>query len=71
MLLYLPLPLPSLSGSLIVGWRHGWLPMLSGVKGASPWAADASESAGYLVEVSLGRSSSGLLAEWSPPDEFD
>ena len=29
-------------------WRrcllwHGWLPMLSGVNGASPWAADASE----------------------------
>ena len=30
---------------------HGWLPKLSGVNGASPWAADASESAGYLVEV--------------------
>ena len=39
--------------------------------GASPWAANASESAGYLVEVSLGRYSSGLLAEWSPPDGFD
>ena len=26
---------------------HGWLAMLSGVNGASPWAADASESAGY------------------------
>ena len=50
---------------------HGWLPMLSVVNGASPWAADASESAGYLVEVALGRSSSGLFAEWSPPDEFD
>ena len=22
---------------------HGWLPMLSGVNGASPWAADSSE----------------------------
>ena len=42
---------------------HGWLPLLSGVNGASPWAADASESAGYLVEVALGRYSSGLLAE--------
>ena len=50
---------------------HGWLPMLSGVNGASPWAADASEGAGYLVEVALGRYSSGLLAEWSPSDEFD
>ena len=50
---------------------HGWLPMLSGVNGASPWAADASESAGYLVEVALGRYSSGPSAEWCPPDEFD
>ena len=46
-------------------------PMLSGVNGASPWAADASESAGYLVEAALGRYSSGLLAEWSPSDEYD
>ena len=50
---------------------HGWLPMLSGVNGASPWAVDASESAAYLLEVALGRYSSGLLVEWSPCDEFD
>ena len=50
---------------------HGWLPMISGVNGASPGAADASESAGYLVQVALGRYSSGLLAEWSLPDGFD
>ena len=50
---------------------HGWLPMLSGVNGASTWAVDASESATYLVEVALGRYSSGLVAEWSPSDEFD
>ena len=50
---------------------HGWLPMLSGVNGASPWAADASESACYLVEVALGRYSSGLSGECSPPDGFD
>ena len=30
---------------------HGSLPMLSGVNGASPWAASASEGAHYLVEV--------------------
>ena len=30
---------------------HGWLPMLSGVNGASPWAVDAFESAAYSVEV--------------------
>ena len=36
-----------------------------------PWAADASESALYLVEVALGRYSSGLVAEWGLPDGFD
>ena len=50
---------------------HGWLPMLSGVNGASPWAADASESALYLVETALGQYSSGLVSEWSLPDGFD
>ena len=50
---------------------HGWLPVLSGVLGASPWAARAAESAGYLVEAALGYHSSGMVAEWSPPDEYD
>ena len=50
---------------------HGWLPMLSGVNGASPWAADASESASYLVETALGQYSSRLFSEWSLSDEFD
>ena len=50
---------------------HGWLPMLSGVNGTSPWAVDASESAAYLVEVALGRYSSGLITEWGPSDDFD
>ena len=50
---------------------HGWLPVLSGVNGASPWAVDASESAAYLVEVALGRYSSGLITEWGPSDDFD
>ena len=36
---------------------HGWLPVLSDVNGASPWALDASEGAGYLVEV-------GILQVW-------
>ena len=44
---------------------HGWLPMLSGVNGASPWAASASESASYFVEAALGSYSSGLIAECS------
>ena len=50
---------------------HGWLPLLSGVNGASPWAASASESAGYLLEAALGCYSSGMVAEWSPPDGND
>ena len=50
---------------------HGWPPILSGVNGASPWAADASESAFYLVETALGRYSSGLVSEWSLPDGSD
>ena len=50
---------------------HGWLPRLSGVNGASPWAANAADCAGYLVESALGRYSSGLLAAWSTPFDFD
>ena len=50
---------------------HGWLPMLSGINGASPWAASAAESASYLVEAALGGYSSGLIAEWGLPGEFD
>ena len=45
--------------------------MLSGVNGVSPWAVDASESAGYLVEVALGRYFSGMVVEWSHSDGFD
>ena len=50
---------------------HGWLPKLSGINDASPWAVHAADSAGYLVESALGGYSSGLLAQWGPPDEFD
>ena len=50
---------------------HGWLPMLSGVRGASPDTADASESACYMVEVARGRYSSDLLAGWGPSDGYD
>ena len=50
---------------------HGWLPVLSGINGASPWAADASESAFYLVETALDRYSSGRVSKWSLPDGFD
>ena len=36
-----------------------------------PWAASASESAGYLVETALRCYSSGLIAEWGLPDGYD
>ena len=52
-------------------WPRCLLPVLSGVNGPSPWAVDASESAAYLVEVALGRYSSGLIADWVLSDEFD
>ena len=50
---------------------HGWLRKLSGVNGASPWAASSADSAGYLVESALGGYSSGLLAGWGSPVGFD
>ena len=50
---------------------HGWLPKLSGVNGASPWAASAADSAGYFVESAFGSYSSALISAWSPPDGFD
>ena len=39
---------------------HGWLPLLFGANRGSPWAADASEGACYMIEVALGRYSSDL-----------
>ena len=50
---------------------HGWLPTLSGVNGASPWAIDATESAAYLVEVALGRYSSSWITERDLSGDFD
>ena len=50
---------------------HGWLPMLSGCNGVSPWAGNAFEGARYLVETALGGYSSRLLCDWGPPYGFD
>ena len=50
---------------------HKWLPMLSGVNGASPWAAGAADSASYLVEAALGSYTSKMIAEWGRSDDFD
>ena len=41
------------------------------VIGVSLWAGNATESAAYLVEVALGRYSSGLIADWELPGDFD
>ena len=45
--------------------------MLSGVNGASSWAADASENASHLLEVALGSYSSGMVSEWIVPEGLD
>ena len=50
---------------------HGWLPLLSGVNGRSPWAASPREGACNLLECALGRYSSGTLMEWQLPVGFD
>ena len=41
---------------------HGWLLMLAGSNGVSPWAGNASESASYLVEAALGDYSSRMVS---------
>ena len=37
---------------------HGWLPLLSGVNGGSPWGQSPAEGAVNLLECALGRYSS-------------
>ena len=50
---------------------HGWLPLLSGVNGGSPWAQTPAEGAVNLLECALGRYSSSQLSEWRLPVDFD
>ena len=52
-------------------FSHGWLPVLSGVNGHSPWAETAAQGSGHLLESALGSYSSRLLFEWCLPDGFD
>ena len=40
---------------------HGWLPLLSGVNGSSPWAGSCREGAANLLECAVGRYSSDAL----------
>ena len=46
---------------------HGWLPLLSGVNGGSPWGESPRESASHLLECALGRYSSDMLMGWQLP----
>ena len=50
---------------------HGWLPLLSGVNGGSPWAQAPAEGVVNLLQCALGRYSSSLLTEWRLPVDFD
>ena len=50
---------------------HGWLPLLSGINGGSPWAQPPAEGAVNILDCALGRYSSGQLTEWQLPAGFD
>ena len=50
---------------------HGWLLLLSGVNGSSPWAESPGEGAANLLECDLGRYSSDALTQWQLPVGFD
>ena len=50
---------------------HGWLPLVSGINGGSPWAQTPAEGAVNLLECALGRYSSSQLSEWRLPAGFD
>ena len=50
---------------------HGWLHLLSGSNGGSPWAQNPADGAVNILECALGRYSSSLLTEWRLPVDFD
>ena len=50
---------------------HGWLLLLSGINGGSPWAQSPAEGAVNLLECALERYSSGQLSGWRLPAGFD
>ena len=49
---------------------HGWLFLLSGVNGGSPWAESPRESAFHLLGCALGQYSSDVLMRWQLPVGF-
>ena len=50
---------------------HGWLPLLSGRNGGSPWGGDPADGAGNLLECALGPYTSDLFGDWRLPVGFD
>ena len=50
---------------------HGWLPLLSGVDGASTWAATAGEAAVNMLECTLCACSAQVLSDGEPPNGVD
>ena len=50
---------------------HGWLPLLSGLNGGSPWAESPQEGASNLLECALGRYSSDVFVGWQLLVGFD
>ena len=50
---------------------HGWLPLLSGAGGGSPWATGADNAAVCMLESALGSYSSDILQDWNVPQSVD
>ena len=48
---------------------HGWLPLLSGTGGGSPWAVGADDAAVHMLENASGSYSSNILQGWDVPSE--
>ena len=50
---------------------HGWLLLLSGVNGGSPWAATAEDAAVNMLESAFGTYTAYVLQGWDVPHGVD
>ena len=50
---------------------HGWLPLLSGTGGGSPWADSAGDAAVYMLESAFGSYSFDIIQSWDFPQGVD
>ena len=50
---------------------HGWLPLLSGAGGWSPWAVSTDDAAVCMIESALGSYSSDVFQGWDVPQSVD